>query len=56
MRNELDERFWAENHQLLSDGIDGSLRRLGRLLRRGLNRLVPPDTSEEARQRTYCIG
>lgn len=56
MRNELDERFWAENHQLLSDGIDHGLRRLGRLLRCGLNRLVPPDPSEEARKRNYCIG
>lgn len=56
MRNELDDRFWAENHQLLSDGIDRGFRRLGRLLRRGLNQLVPPDSSEEARKRNYSIG
>ncbi len=60
MREPYDDRFWAENHQVMSDGIDRGFRRLGQALARGfrrrLNRIVPPDQSEEARRRTYCIG
>lgn len=50
------DRFWAENHQVLSDGTDRGSRRIGRALRRLLGRVVTPDQSEEARKRTYCIG
>ena len=50
------DRFWAENHQVLSDGIDRGFRRIGKALRRLLGRVVPPDASDEARKRTYCIG
>lgn len=56
MRNELDDRFWAENHQVLSDGIDRGLGRLRAVLGRAFRRFVPPDRSEEARKRNYCIG
>lgn len=59
MREAYDDRFWAENHQVLSDGIDRGFRRLGKALARGLRKitgLVGPDRSEEARKRTYCIG
>ncbi|MEG3182192.1 hypothetical protein [Sphingomonas sp. LT1P40] len=34
MRNDYDDRFWAENHQVLSDGIDRAFHRLGRALAR----------------------
>ena len=50
------DRFWAENHQVLSNGMDRGFRRIRRTLRRLLDRVVPPDASEEARKRTYCIG
>lgn len=59
MRNEYDGRFWAENHQVMSDGIDRAIRRLGTLLAgapRRLRTLLAPDRSEEACKRTYCIG
>lgn len=59
MRNEFDDRFWAENHQVLSDGIDRGLRALGRALARFLRRVtstLAPDRSEEACKRPYCIG
>lgn len=60
MHNGYDDRFWAENHQVMSDQIDRGFRRLGRAFahafRRRLNQVVPPDQSEEARKRTYCIG
>lgn len=59
MRNDYDDRFWAENHQLLSDGIDRGVRRLGALVRRLARRVAEvfgPDRSEEAKSRTYCIG
>lgn len=49
-------RFWADNHQLSSNAIDRGFRRIGKLLRRMLGRVVPPDQSEEACKRTYCIG
>jgi len=50
------DRFWAENHQVLSSGIDRGFGRIGRTLQRLLSRVVPPDPSDEARKRTYCIG
>ncbi|PJI88259.1 hypothetical protein BDW16_1524 [Sphingomonas koreensis] len=50
------DRFWAENHHILSNGIDRGFGRIGRTLRRLLGRVVPPDASDEARKRTYCIG
>lgn len=56
MREPYSDRFWAENHQVLSDSIDSGFRRLLRLLGRRLSKVVPPDQSEEARKRTYCIG
>jgi len=59
MREAYDDRFWAENHQLLSDGIARGFRRVGKMMMRGarwIGRLVGPDRSEEARKRTYCIG
>lgn len=55
MRNEWDDRFWAENHQVLSDGIDRGLRRLRDLAVRAA-RWFAPDESEEACKRNYCIG
>jgi hypothetical protein len=55
MRNEWDDRFWAENHQVLSDGIDRGLRRLRYLAVRAA-RWFAPDESEEACKRNYCIG
>lgn len=59
MREAYDDRFWAENHQVLSDGIDRGFHRIrkaiARLFRR-MSRVVPPDQSEEARKRTYSIG
>ncbi|WP_343518281.1 hypothetical protein [Sphingomonas sp.] len=59
MRNEWDDRFWAENHQVLSDGIDRGLRRLLDVAVKAARRLsawFAPDKSEEARKRNYCIG
>ena len=56
MRNDYDDRFWAENHQVLSDGIDRGFARIGKALRRMFGRVVRPDQSDEARKRTYCIG
>ena len=48
--------FWADNHRLSSNAIDRGFRRIGRVIRRMLGRVVPPDQSEEACKRTYCIG
>ncbi|MCW4463323.1 hypothetical protein OK349_16535 [Sphingomonas sp. BT-65] len=59
MRNELDDRFWAENHQVLSDGIDRGLRRLRDAAVKAVRRVsayFAPDKSEEACKRNYCIG
>ena len=56
MREPYDDRFWADNHQVLSDGIDRGFSRIGKALRRLIGRVVPPDASEAARKRTYCIG
>ena len=56
MREAYDDRFWAENHQILSNGIDRGFGRIGRVLARIFFRAVPPDRSEEARKRTYFIG
>lgn len=59
MRNEWDDRYWAENHQVLSDGIDRGLRHLRDLavkIARRLSAYLAPDKSEEARKRNYCIG
>lgn len=56
MHEPYDDRFWAENHQVLSDGIDRGFRRIGKALRSLIGRIVPPDQSEAARKRTYCIG
>ena len=59
MRNGYDDRFWAENHQVMSDDIAHGLQRLGGALAglfRRLRGLVAPDSSEEARKRSYCIG
>lgn len=60
MHEPYNDRFWAENHQVVSDGIDRGFRRIGkalaRVLHRAASRAVPPDQSEEARKRTYCIG
>jgi hypothetical protein len=47
---------WADNHQVVSNTINRGFRRIGRAARRLLGRVVPPDQSEEASKRTYCIG
>jgi hypothetical protein len=49
-------RVWAENHQLSSNTFHRGFGRIGKVLRRMLGRVVPPDQSEEASKRTYCIG
>lgn len=56
MRDAYDDRFWAENHHILSNGIDRGVGRLRKALTRMFFRAVPPDQSDEARKRTYCIG
>lgn len=47
---------WADNHQVVSNTINRGFRRMGSAARRLLGRVVPPDQSEEASKRTYCIG
>lgn len=56
MHEPYDDRFWAANHQVLSARIGRGFSRIGAVLRRAISRVVPPDTSEAARKRTYCIG
>lgn len=59
MREPYDDRFWAENHQVMSDGIGRGFRRIGKAIAdrfRRVRGLATRDQSEEARKRTYCIG
>ena len=50
------DRFWAENHHILSNDMHQGFGRIGKALTRLLFRAVPPDRSDAARKRTYCIG
>lgn len=56
MHEPYSDRFWADNHQVLSGTIHRGFRRIGKAVRRAIGRIVPPDRSDEACKRTYCIG